>query len=139
MLMFAASTPVPLVGLDLPRAFHQARARVGMKHDTLARLMGIEPTQLSAQLAGHGHISLGRLLSVARDSSGRAFLRELLPTVNTWAGVDDADAMAQAIVATLEAAGGRIAVQAFSALIDRLQVRMLKAELGAVTEKERAS
>lgn len=77
----------PVAPCDLAGAIDRARRAVGLKHETLAHLMGIASHQLSDQLAGRGHVSLRRLIQVARDADGRqfwiAFLAELAALTET--------------------------------------------------------
>jgi DNA-binding transcriptional regulator YdaS (Cro superfamily) len=94
--------------VDLASTFATARARVGMKHESLARLMGIPAPQLSQQLAGDGHVSLRRLLGVAIDPDGRTFLQELWPLLSEQVGFDGADPAMAALGHALESVGSLI-------------------------------
>jgi DNA-binding transcriptional regulator YdaS (Cro superfamily) len=67
---------------------------VGMKQETLARLMGITPVHLHQQLHGLGHLSMPRLLMAGLDADGRAFWRALMPELAALVGVEDIDGIA---------------------------------------------
>lgn len=84
----------PVVPCDLGGAVERARRAVGMKHATLAHLMGIPSHQLSDQLARRGHPSLARLLMVGRDPEGRRFLAALWPELAALTGTDVEDPVA---------------------------------------------
>ena len=111
-------------------AILRCRERVGLKHESLAALMGISPSQLSMQLQPGGHVSITRLLHAAKDDDGRRFLQMFWTSVAEHVGLDDSDAVVQ----ELKRLQGRIAW-----LADRFQVRMAKAELREVQRRHGAA
>ena len=92
----------PVLDFNLKAAIEDARGRVGMKHERLAYLMGIDSQQLSHQLSGRGHVSLTRVLYAGRKPDGRQFLHVLWPTIGEYIGLEDDDAIALRL---LEVAG----------------------------------
>lgn len=108
-------------------ALLRSAQRCGLKLEVLAALMGITPPQLSMQLRPGGHVSVVRLLSVAKDDDGRRFLQMFWHDVAEHIGIQDFDAVA----AELKRFHGRLGV-----VVDKLQVRMAKSELRQI-ERER--
>ena len=108
-----AATIDPALGFDLAAYVVEARRRAGLKHDSLATLMGISSQQLSQQLAERGHLSFRRLLFVSRDPDGKRFLRELFLLIKEEMGWEDFDQIAARL----------------SDLINAVQVRQAKAQL----------
>lgn len=88
-------------------------ARIGMKHETLAALLGkLSYQQLSQARRGQGGIWLTRLVLVAADPDGRAFLREFLPRYCQLCGVEDWDATAAQLRVLTDAVNQRRMVRA---------------------------
>ena len=116
-----------LLDYDLEGAVVRARERAGLKHEALAALMGISASQLSQQIGRRGgYLSLPRLLSVATDDDGRAFLRYLWADVGAFLGLDPSAAALQL----------QLFAERFQLLIDRVQVRMLSAQIDQPTEQK---
>ncbi len=68
--MFWGSVELPF---DFVSVWEAARTSCDLKHDTLARLMGISSSQLSQQLHGQGHPSVRRMCLLLADPDGRRF------------------------------------------------------------------
>ena len=112
----------PRLSFNLSAHIVTARQRAGLKHDSLATLMGISSQQLSQQLAERGHISLQRLLFAAcRDQDGKRFLRELFLLIKDEMGWTDFDAIAARL----------------SELVNAVQVRMARSQLQAREDERR--
>lgn len=116
-------------GFDLEAEFQAAYRRAQVKHEVVARLMGISSQQLSQQLARKGHLSFRRILLLATDADGKAVLRELWPRVSDAIGLESSGTVAQQL---------RVFMEQFPKLIDRFQVEMLKTELIPHEERKRA-
>lgn len=119
--------PLGEVDVFVKAAIVRCRDRAGLKHEALAALMGISGPQLSMQLQPGGHLSLTRLLLAADDDDGKRFLQMLWNEVAEFCGLENADAVAQ----ELKRFHGRLGF-----IVDKLQVRMAKAEIRQV-ERER--
>lgn len=107
-------TPVP--SSDQSELIDVACKRSGLSRKQVAAIYGVSPEQLYQQARGIGHLSLRRLLAMARDEDGKKFLRAYMPLVWKAMGFPDLD----------EAMEIR---DMFVRLINRVQVRMAKAEL----------
>jgi hypothetical protein len=108
----------------LRAAFDRAREITGLKIEVLAAWMEMSHSHLEQQLSGQGHLSLRRLLRLREYEEGRAFLRVFWAEMADPFGVEDRDALAQQV---------RLFGERFQALLDKVQVRMLRAES---TERE---
>lgn len=104
-------------------------ADVGLKQEVLAKLMGISPSQLSAQLQPGGHLSITRVLLAADDDDGLRFLQLFWNDIAEHLGLENTDAIA----AELKRFQGRLAW-----VVDKIQVRMAKADLRDVVKKRTA-
>ena len=117
--MFFAAVELPF---SLEHHIEEARRRAGLKHESLARLMGISSQQLSQQLAGRGHVSLKRLiLAACGDADGKQFLHELFLLIKDEMGWTDFDAIAARL----------------SELVNAVQVRMARSQLQAREDERR--
>lgn len=118
----------PLGELDafVKNALVNRLERSELKQEVLAELMGISKQQLSMQLRPGGHISLTRLLLAAEDEDGKRFLQMLWTDIADHLGLENTDAIAQ----ELQRFHGRLAW-----VIDRVQVRMARADLRAAIKK----
>lgn len=125
--MWAVSIHPTSLSINWSDLFARARARCGMKHETLARLMGISATQLSQQLGGNGHVSLFRLVQVAADRDGKRFLIELFSLLGHDLGFHEVDPLLETLAQMMTVTG---------TLLGKLQLRMAKADLRD-TEYER--
>lgn len=99
-----------------------------VKHDTIARLMGISSQQLSAQVAQIGHLSFFRLLCVATDADGRRFFQALIERLSPQIGLDDL-----AIQQQLSVMRGQI-----DALLKAMRARQVTVWTEPYSEKETA-
>ena len=123
MFMLMATAPTDhRTPLDLLSPFDRAARAAGLTHDQLARKMGITPPQLCQQLRLQGHLSLRRLLKLREDAEGRLFLAHYWPLVAEDMGLQGF------------ADGLRLAT-ALAAFIDRVQIKMVRADL---EKRERA-
>ncbi len=68
--MFWGSVELPF---DFVALWEHARTACGLKHESLAALMGISSQQLSQQLHGQGHPSVRRMCLLLADPDGRRF------------------------------------------------------------------
>jgi hypothetical protein len=121
--------PVAEVDAFVKAAVVRSRERAGLKHESLAALMGISGPQLSMQLQPGGHVSITRLLLAADDLDGREFLQLFWTAIAEHLGLEDADAVA----VELQRFHGRL-----GHVINQLQVRFGNAELRAVEKKRMA-
>ena len=118
--MIPLVTVTPTLSFNLEALIVEARRRAGLKHDSLATLMGISSQQLSQQLAERGHVSFRRLLFVSRDPDGKRFLRELFLLIKDEMGFEDFDQIAARL----------------SDLVNAFQVRQARAELRTRDERQ---
>lgn len=119
-------------GINWADLFARTRGEVGLKHDTLARMMGISPQQLSMQLAGNGHVSLFRLTQVAADDDpvGKRFVETLLRLISHELGFGATDPTAAAVANLMVSVGH---------LMNHMQLRMAKAELADSGSQRRSA
>lgn len=94
-------------------------ADVGLKQEVLAKLMGISPSQLSAQLQPGGHLSITRVLLAADDDDGLRFLQLFWNDIAEHLGLENTDAIA----AELKRFQGRLAW-----VVDKIQARLGREE-----------
>lgn len=113
---------------DLHGAVEHAREVAKLKHEALAALLGLSAPQLSHQLAEIGHFSLTRLLRLVGDPHGRRFLQVFWGDVADYIGLESQDALALQVETLREE---------FRRVIDRIQVRMAKAELRRRVDDQR--
>lgn len=119
-------------GINWADLFARVRGEVGLKHDTLARMMGISPQQLSMQLAGNGHVSLFRLTQAAADDDpvGKRFVETLLRLISHELGFGATDPTAAAVANLMVSVGH---------LMNHMQLRMAKAELADSGSQRRSA
>jgi hypothetical protein len=110
-------------------AFLKHMERVELKHEVVARLMGMTRQQLAMQLQPGGHLSVTRLLGLAEDTDGARLLQGFWTDLAEYVGLENADAVA----AELKRFHGRLGW-----VIDRIQTRMAKAEIRELVERKRA-
>lgn len=91
LFTFVGVSQAPKLTFNFAPVWQSALHEADVKHDTIARLMGISSQQLSRQVDGssRAHLSLFRLICIATDVDGRRFLRELIKQLGPHIGLED--------------------------------------------------
>lgn len=92
-------------GVDLDDLFAEAEGRCGLKRETVAALMGIKATQLTQQLHGQGHVSLGRVLAMwcHTDPDGQRFVQSVFAVAAERLGFGGFDPVTDAALTVIVA------------------------------------
>lgn len=115
--------PLPVPSVDQSVIVDKACRLAGITLDRAARIYGVSPEQFYQQVRGIGHLSVRRLMLMAAEEDGRKFLRAYWPLAAEAMGLGD----------VAEALEWR---DQFVALIGKVQVRMLKAQIRERADKE---
>lgn len=113
----------------LTDALREALKQADVKHAAFEAACGLKHPQLAQWLAGQGHISLGRLWLIAPTPIGQAFWRAFLPLLAAHVGAENTDAVA-AELHTMR--------RALATLIDKMQPRMVRAQLAHAERRKQA-